>query len=103
MKKIKKLIYPFIHIVLPFIIVIVIAVKCSSILELIDYSTKGLKFNFSKLPLKYPRVIFSILLIVIQWFVIRYSCRLVNVIFPDTYYVKVTSQSMILSTATNVV
>ena len=71
MKKIKRFIYPFIHIVLPFIIVIIIAIKGSSILELIDYSTYGLKFNFSELSLKNPRVNFSILLIVIQWFVIR--------------------------------
>lgn len=72
MKKIKRFIYPFIHIVLPFILVIIIAIKGSSILEFIDYSAYGLKFNFSKLSLKNPRVIFSILLIIIQWVVIRH-------------------------------
>ena len=71
MKKIKRFVYPFVHIVLPLIIMIIIAIKGSLILELIDYSAYGLKFNFSELSFKNPRVIFSMLLIVIQWFVIR--------------------------------
>lgn len=71
MKKIKKYSYPVICIVFPFIIMIIIAIKISSILELIDYSIYGVEFNFSELSFKNPRVVFSLLLIITQWCFVR--------------------------------
>ena len=71
MKRFKRFVYPITHIVVPFVLMIIIAIKCSEILELVDYSAYGLEFNFSELSFKNPQVILSILLVIIQWFIVR--------------------------------
>lgn len=71
MKKVKKILYPFITIAVPLLSIIFTSIWLSSIFTLIDYEGNGFMIKLSSLTLNHPRRVACIFLFVLQLFIIR--------------------------------
>lgn len=71
MKKIKKKLYPYITIVFPLLLIIIVSVYLSLIFEIINYEGKWFLIKLSEVSFNHPRRLAFILLFIIQFFIMR--------------------------------